>query len=77
MARQQRSVRIDPELLAELERLVRARAVPETFAEQVDEGLRLLIAHAHDAQLRQAAERLAADQDRAEHHYRQLHGQRP
>ena len=74
MARQQRSVRIDAELLAELETLARTRAVPVTFAEQVDSGLRLLIARAREAQLRQAAGRVAADRDRAEELYRQLHG---
>ena len=74
MARQQRSVRVDAELLAELETLARARAVPVTFAEQVDSALRLLVAQAREAQLRQAAGRVAADRDRAEDLYRQLHG---
>ena len=74
MARQQRSVRVDAELLAELETLARTRAVPVTFAEQVDSGLRLLVAQAREAQLRQAAGRVAADRDRAEDLYRRLHG---
>ena len=74
MARQQRSVRVDADLLADLETLARARTVPVTFAEQVDAGLRLLVAQARDAQLRQAADRLAADRDRAEALYRRLHG---
>jgi hypothetical protein len=73
MARPQRSVRIDPELLATLERLARERAVPVTFAEQVDAGLRLLVADATDRRLRRAAASLAADRDRAEAHYHQLH----
>ena len=73
MARQQRSVRVDSDLLAELEVLARGRAVPVTFAEQVDTGLRLLIAQARDSQLRHAADRLAADRDRAEDLYRRLH----
>ena len=77
MARQQRSVRVDTDLLGELERLTRDRAVPETFAEQVDAGLRLLVAQARDTQLRQAAARLAADRDRAEELYHRLHGHRP
>ena len=74
MARQQRSVRVDTDVLAELETLARARAIPVTFAEQVDSGLRLLIAQARDTQLRQAADRVAADRDRAEDLYRRLHG---
>lgn len=74
MARQQRSVRVDAELLAELETLARTRVIPVTFAEQVDSGLRLLVAQARDTQLRQAAGRVAADRDRAEDLYRQLHG---
>ena len=77
MARQQRSVRVDSGLLAELERYARARTVPVTFAEQVDAGLRLLVTQARDTQLRQAAARLAGDRDRAEDHYHQLHGRTP
>lgn len=73
MARQQRSVRIDPDLLANLEQLARDRAVPVTFAEQVDAGLRLLVAQATDRQLRRAAAKLAADSDRARATYNQLH----
>lgn len=73
MARQQRSVRVDAELLATLERLARDRAVPATFAEQVDTGLRLLVAQANETQLRRAATRVAADRQRAEQLYRQLH----
>ena len=77
MARQQRSVRVDRDLLDELERYARARAVPATFAEQVDAGLRLLAAQARDTQLRQAAVRLAGDRDRAVQLYRRLHGHTP
>lgn len=77
MARQQRSVRVDVDLLGELERLARDRVVPATFADQVDAGLRLLVAQARDTQLRDAAARLAADRDRAEQLYHRLHRQRP
>lgn len=73
MARQQRSVRLDPDLLATLEQLARERVVPVTFAEQVDAGLRLLIAQATDQQLRRASAKLAADRDRARAAYDQLH----
>jgi hypothetical protein len=77
MARQQRSVRIDTDLLATLEQLARDRAVPITFAEQVDAGLRLLVGQANDQRLRRAAATLAADRDRARAHYDQLHHRPP
>jgi hypothetical protein len=73
MARPQRSVRVDAQLLDALERLARDRAVPATFAEQVDAGLRLLVAQANDARLRRAAAHLAADRERATELYRRLH----
>jgi hypothetical protein len=73
MARQQRSVRVDAQLLDALERLARDRTVPATFAEQVDAGLRLLVAQANDARLRRAAAHLAADHERATELYRRLH----
>lgn len=74
MARQLRSVRVDPELLDRLEELARERLVPVTFAEQVDAGLRLLVQRIEDAQARRSAELVAADHDRAERTYQQLHG---
>ena len=43
MSREMKSVRVDAELLAELERLARERRVPVTFAAQVDRALRLLV----------------------------------
>ena len=77
MAREKRSVRVDAVLLAELEELARQGQVPVTFAEQVDAGLRLLARGATEQQLRHAARRLAADQQRAEQAFDRLHrGQR-
>ncbi len=77
MTRTHRSVRIDAELLANLEDLARQRAVPITFAEQVDAGLRLLVQQASEDRLRRSAALVAADQQRAEETYRQLReGQR-
>jgi hypothetical protein len=75
MARQHRSVRIDAQLLDELERAARDRLVPATFAEQVDSALRLLLARANDRRLRQAAALLAAD-PQADGLFDQLHGYR-
>lgn len=77
MARELKSVRVDADLLTELERLARSRVVPVTFAEQVDAGLRLLVRQAEDQQARRSAELIAADHDRAEKTYRRLHGRRP
>ncbi len=76
MARTHRSVRVDAELLVELEELARQRVVPVTFAEQVDAGLRLLIRQATEGQLRRSATLVAADQQRADQLYRRLHGRR-
>jgi hypothetical protein len=75
VARQHRSVRIDSQLLDELERAARDRLVPATFAEQVDRALRLLLARANDRRLRQAAALLAAD-TQAEALFDRLHGTR-
>lgn len=66
MARQVRSVRVDEGLLAELESLARDRAVPETFARQVDAGLRLLVERARAEQLRRSAQLVAAEGPAAE-----------
>jgi hypothetical protein len=77
MARQLRSVRVDPELLAELEELARRRLVPVTFAEQVDAGLRLLVRRGVDEQVRRSAQLVAVDRERAEEVYRQVRGWRP
>lgn len=74
MARHPRSVRVDPALLDRLEELARQRQVPVTFAEQVDSGLRLLVRQAEDELARRSAELVAADHDRTEQTYRQLHG---
>ncbi|MFN2557490.1 MAG: hypothetical protein ABR592_11605 [Nitriliruptorales bacterium] len=73
MARVHRSVRVDADLLAELDELARERAVPVTFAEQVDAGLRLLIQQRAEARLRRSAALVAADEQRARKTYRQLH----
>ena len=75
MARQHRSVRIDSQLLGELERAARDRLVPATFAEQVDSALRLLLTRANDRRLRQAAALLAAD-PQADGLFERLHGYR-
>lgn len=72
MPRTHRSVRVDPDLLAELEALARKRLVPVTFSDQVDAGLRLLLDHAAQQQTRHAAGLVGADRDRAEQTYRQL-----
>ncbi len=76
MARLHRSVRVDADLLAELEELARQRAVPVTFAEQVDAGLRLLAKHAAEERLRRSSALVAADEQRARKTYRQLHSDR-
>ncbi len=73
MARELKSVRVDAELLAELERLARERQVPVTFAEQVDAGLRLLVRRAADQQARHAARLIGVDAERAQEAYRRLH----
>ncbi len=77
MPRAHRSVRVDADLLAELEQLARQRAAPATFAEQVDAGLRLLAQHAAEERLRRSAALVAADEQRAHKTYRQLHSPRP
>jgi hypothetical protein len=74
MARTHRSVRVDPLLLAELEELARHRLVPETFSDQVEAGLRLLVRHAGEEQTRHAAGLVGADRQRAEQTYRRLRG---
>lgn len=74
MARVHKSVRVEQDLLDELEELARERAVPVTFAEQVDAGLRLLVDQAAEAQLRRSAALVDADQERARRTYRQLRG---
>lgn len=75
VARAHRSVRVDEQLLNELERLARERRVPVTFAEQVDAGLRLLVQRAADEQSRWASLLVAADHDRADLVYRRLRRQ--
>ena len=76
MARTHRSVRVNPELLDELEELARQRLVPTTFSDQVDAGLRLLVRRAREEQTRHAAGLVKADRQRAEQTYRRLHGRR-
>lgn len=72
MAKTAKSVRVDSELLTELEELARQWAVPTTFADQVDAGLRLLVDQAHQAQMRRSAALVRADEDRARATYRKL-----
>jgi hypothetical protein len=50
-------VRADPDLLAELDDLVRQRLVPASFSDQVDAGLRLLVRAAADEQTRRGGSR--------------------
>ena len=76
MARTHRSVRVDPQLLAELEELARHQLVPVGFTDQVDVALRLLVRHAADQQTRRAAGLVGADHQRAETIYQQLHRRR-
>lgn len=74
MARAHRTLRVDADLLAEVEDLARRRLVPVTFSEQVEAGLRLLVQQANENQTRHAAGLVAADRPRAEQSYRRLHG---
>ena len=74
MARAHRTVRVDADLLAEVEDLARQRLVPVTFSEQVEAGLRLLVRQAREHQARHAAGLVGADRERAEETYRRLHG---
>ena len=74
VARTHRSVRVDEQLLLELEKLARQQLVPAGFTDQVDIALRLLIRHAADQRTRQAAGLVGADRQRAEQTYRRLHG---
>ncbi len=76
MGRVHRSVRVEGDLLDQLETLARDRLVPVTFAEQVDAGLRLLATEAEQTRLRRAAARLAVDEERARADYDRLHGDR-
>jgi hypothetical protein len=73
VARTHRSVRVDPDLLAELENLARRRLVPVSFSDQVNAGLRLLVWQAGQEQTRRAAGLVGADRPRAEDTYRRLH----
>lgn len=72
MARTHRSVRVDPDLLTDLEELAHQRLVPASFSDQVDAGLRLLARQAADEQTRHAAGLVGADRQRAEQTYRRL-----
>ena len=74
MARAHRSVRVDEQLLAELEDLARQQLIPAGFTDQVEAGLRLLVRDAADQKTRQAAGLVGADRQRAEQTYRRLHG---
>lgn len=76
MARTHRSVRVDPDLLAELDELARQQLVPAGFTDQVDVALRLLVRHAAEQQTRHAAGLVGADRSRAEKTYRQLRRRR-
>ena len=73
VARTHRSVRVDEQLLAELEELARQQLVPAGFTDQVEAGLRLLVRHATERKTRYAAGLVGADLQRAEATYRRLH----
>lgn len=73
MARAHRTVRVDADLLAEVEDLAWRRLVPVTFSEQVEAGLRLLARQVGEQQTRHAAGLVGADRRRAEETYRRLH----
>jgi hypothetical protein len=75
VARTHRSVRVDAQLLAELEDLARQQLIPAGFTDQVEAGLRLLVRDATDQKTRQAAGLVGADRQRAEQTYRRLHRQ--
>lgn len=75
MSRTPRSVRVEADLVAELEELARQGLVPTTFSEQVHAGLRLLVAQAGQVRVRRSAALLAADEERAQQAFRDLHGQ--
>lgn len=74
MSKVHKSVRVDQELLVELEELARDRIVPVTFADQVEAGLRLLVEQAADAKLRRSSALVRADGERAKRAWRQLGG---
>jgi hypothetical protein len=74
VARTHRSVRVDEQLLAELEELARLQLIPAGFTDQVEVALRLLVRRAAEQRTRQAAGLVGADRQRAEKTYRRLHG---
>jgi hypothetical protein len=74
VARTHRSVRVDEQLLAELEELARLQLIPAGFTDQVEVALRLLVRRAAEQRTRQAAGLVGADRRRAEQTYRRLHG---
>jgi hypothetical protein len=69
-----RTVRVDADLLAEVEDLARRRLVPVTFSEQVEAGLRHVVRQARENQTRHAAGLVGADRPHAGQTYRRLHG---
>ena len=74
MTRAHRTVRVDADLLAQVEELARQRLLPVTFSEQVEAGLQLLVRQAGENQMRHAAGLVGTDRPRAEQTYRRLHG---
>ena len=69
--RTHRSVRVDPELLAELDR---QGLVPASFSDQVEAALWLLVRAAADEQTRHAVGLVGADRHHAKQIYHRLHG---
>ncbi|MEX2328965.1 MAG: hypothetical protein WD575_04470 [Nitriliruptoraceae bacterium] len=74
VVRAHRSVRIDEELLVQLDELARQRLVPAGFTDQVEAALQLLVRHASEQRTRHAAGLVGADRQRAEATHRQLRG---
>ena len=72
MAKTHRAVRVDSELLAELEDLARQRLVPVTFSKQVHAGLPPLVSQAREQQTPHAAGLVGVDRARAARTYRRL-----
>lgn len=73
MARTHRSVRVDPDLLAERDDLTHQRLVPASFSDQIAAGLRAAGRPRREEQTRHAAGLVRADRPRAQQIYRWLH----
>ena len=74
MAKAPRTVRIDDDVIDRLEEYARQGLVPDTFTDQVNAGLQLLLDRAEEHRTAQAARVVGADRQRAQRTYRQLRG---